>query len=570
MFDTAKFTRVIFASWIAGWLLLASLGVSFAQEAPRPFSANLNVTVADSRDDPSMETRTEVAAALHFDGKHRWRIDSIQLRSRRPGSVSSWVPASRTDFLIGDSASHSLYNFLSHALLPGIFYHEYDIGPLHPHNPEAHGLDDWTLFDPANPCAAAPGLTCKKLGIEDVRGSTCVKWLLTNPGRTPRTTRTVWIDQTTGITLRSDVSEEQLNPPGTIFTRHTTLELTGIQAAPQDPGLFELVSGNGMRVRTASMDAENLRGPSSNNDETYTFRSGAREVLVDVSVRDGKGHLLPELKRSDFRLFADGVERPISGFWFDESPIAVALVVDSSISMTLYIRDMQRTAEAVLSKLKPQDKVALFALDQSVDRLEDLTTDRKRVAAKIGRVPFMLNPAPCEGHGVPCTDVVNALFVATLYLKRNAPEMRRVIILVSDNVAGTSMVGPDRVFRDQDELIDTALQTETVIYDLAVGTAPRPCAQAVSCAHVISMDKITRETGGEMIRASSAGKMLEEVVQALRKRYLISFKPAQREPDGRTHTISLQLTSRFERPATYTIRHRRSYRTLQVNDSEVR
>lgn len=277
-------------------------------------------------------------------------------------------------------------------------------------------------------------------------------------------------------------------------------------------------------------------------DGVYTFRTAAQEVLVDAAVRDNRKRLMSDLQKKDFRILEDGVEQPIVGFWYDQLPIAVALVVDTSSSMRKNVEEMQKTAAQVLSGLKPQDKVALFSFGWEAQKLVDLTTDRSAVAQALGKVK--------TGDS---TDIVNALFVSTLYLKRNAPDMRRVVILVSDNKALPFTVLGNSDVKSEGDLIDVAIQCETAIYSLRIPNRESRYRSS------IAMDKVSEQTGGEMISSVSAERMLDEVIQSLRKRYVVSFKPAQKGAEGRMHTIELQLADEFGKRKGGSIHYRKGY-----------
>jgi VWFA-related protein len=285
-------------------------------------------------------------------------------------------------------------------------------------------------------------------------------------------------------------------------------------------------------------------------ETTYTFRTAAQEVLVDAGVRDSKKRLVADLHKGDFRILEDGIEQPIAGFWYDQLPIAVALVLDSSGSMQKNIDEVQKTAAQILSGLKPQDKVALFSFGSEVRKIVDLTTDRNQVAKAIGTIK--------TGDS---TDIVNALFVATLYLKRSAPDMRRVVILLSDNKAFPFTILRNSEVKSEADLIDTALKCETAIYSLRIRNRESGYRSS------ISMEKVTEQTGGEMFSSVSTGKMLDEVIQTLRKRYVLSFKPAQKAADGGFHTIELQLANKSGDQARGSIHYRRAYGTATPADS---
>lgn len=92
-----------------------------------------------------------------------------------------------------------------------------------------HKGPDWRMYNAANPCANVPNTTCQKVGMEMVNGRMCAKWQFT--GQSKASNRTVWIDQQTGIPVKS-VSDDG-----------TTLEITNIKLGSQSPSLFEIPAG---------------------------------------------------------------------------------------------------------------------------------------------------------------------------------------------------------------------------------------------------------------------------------------------------------------------------------------
>jgi Ca-activated chloride channel family protein len=531
-------------------LLLLSATVLPAQSAIPSFSAAVSVSRETySLVQPHAAEVSETRAKLYFDGNQRWRFDSIQVRdgwwwfvtsSRQRVSqpvFSPWSIPGNTEFFLRDAGEQRLLKFL----LPptaSVFYHEYDMRLDSLSMPEAYGLDSWAIYDRANPCSTAPTMTCERIAAETLEGRACEKWVLKRTAQVERTdiTRTLWIDHESGIVLRTELVEEQADAKNRKIRRHRVrLQLFDVSVKPQNSRLFQLVSSSGRHIGTTA-----ARDP-------HTFRTQAQEVLIDALVHGKRGRSISNLDRTDFRVFDDGAERPIVHFSQDELPLSVALVVDHSPSMTGEIQEMKETATEVLSRLKPQDNVALFAFDINVEKLVDLTSDRKRITDALRPIDV--------GKG---TDVLKALFAAVRYLKQAAPEMRRVIIVMSDNFAGTFTTDGNGIRRDQQELIDTALESEIVIYSLRIPTIP-PIGWPL-----IDMGRVTEQTGGEIITGPGASKMLEQTVLGLRQRYTLSFRPGRRDPDGRLHTIGLRLIDKYGVPAhDYSIQYRRGYRMLQ-------
>ncbi len=280
----------------------------------------------------------------------------------------------------------------------------------------------------------------------------------------------------------------------------------------------------------------------------YRLSVNVKMVLVDAVVRDRTGRMMDGLTRDDFRIFEDGVPQQIASFSRDQLPLAVALVVDRSGSVAPYIDELRRIANRALRQLKPGDQVALFSFANSVERVVDLTTDRDRIAAGIDRI-----------RAGGSTDIIDAIFEATTYLAKAAPDHRRAIILVSDN---QPTVRPQA---SEGETIRMAMETETVLYSLKTSGERIPLGLRLPdlVAGMGSVRKVAQETGGEVIDVASVGMLdpaLSGVVSRLRLRYAIGYYPTSQAQGGAFHSIEVQLIDRLGRPGSdYSIHARRGY-----------
>jgi len=288
--------------------------------------------------------------------------------------------------------------------------------------------------------------------------------------------------------------------------------------------------------------------PPPEGDGTFRLKVDVRLVMVEAFVRDEDGYVIEDLIQEDFRLFEDGAEQQITHFSRDELPLAVALVVDRSGSVAPFMPELRRAAYDTLTQLKSGDEVALFAFDSEVDRLMDLTTDRRRIAERIARIR--------AGGG---TNINDALTMALHYLAAVAPDRRRAIILISDSQATT------RGFSSQGDVIRMALETESVIYGVKT---PGDQGGVVGRVSVVlnrlgSVRKIAEETGGEEIDVRRVGSLqaaLSAVVSRLKTRYTLGYNSTNKERDGAFRQIEVRLTDRYGRPdADYSVYNRRGY-----------
>src|SRR5579863_4491175 len=79
--------------------------------------------------------------------------------------------------------------------------------------------------------------------------------------------------------------------------------------------------------------------------ESSTIRMDVNLVLVHAAVTNSAGQFVPGLTKQDFRLFIDGVSRPITVFERDDAAVAAGILVDNSASM------MQKGPEVIAAAL---------------------------------------------------------------------------------------------------------------------------------------------------------------------------------------------------------------------------
>jgi Ca-activated chloride channel family protein len=279
----------------------------------------------------------------------------------------------------------------------------------------------------------------------------------------------------------------------------------------------------------------------------FKLSVNVRMVLVDTVVRDRQGRLMENLTRDDFLVFEDGVQQEVQNFSRDELPLAVALVIDRSGSVAPYISELRRIAERALAQLKPDDQVALFSFAAGVERVEDLTKDRQRIADGIARVR--------AGGG---TNIIDALHDSVAYLAKMAPDHRHAVILISDNQA---TVQPQA---SEGETIRKAVESETVVYSIRTSGQGGPLSAPVLSilTGAGSVSKVTRETGGEIIDARSVASLdtaLAGVINRLRMRYCLGYYPSN-PVQGVYHAIVVRLSDSHGKPGSdYSLHARRGY-----------
>src|SRR5688500_5951422 len=117
-------------------------------------------------------------------------------------------------------------------------------------------------------------------------------------------------------------------------------------------------------------------------DDDDVVRTDTDLVVLNLTVTDKTGQYVKGLKRSDFKLYIDGVEvdpNTIAGFAFQEAPYAAVLLLDSSGSMEECFSLARSAAIRFLDGLRPEDVSAVYRFDSKVERVQDFSGGRDQI-----------------------------------------------------------------------------------------------------------------------------------------------------------------------------------------------
>jgi Ca-activated chloride channel homolog len=285
------------------------------------------------------------------------------------------------------------------------------------------------------------------------------------------------------------------------------------------------------------------------------------EVLLPVTVRDSTGQLVTGLTRSNFHVFEDNVEQPLSDLGLRQAPVDVVLLVDASSSVSENLDDFRRAAEGFAVHLAPDDRISLIQFDDRVLLLQDWTKSLAQLRRALRRV------AP--GMFTRFNDAM--LLAARDQLPR--ANARHAIIVLTDGIDS----GRGTTF---DSALRAALQSQTTIYvvsnteieraqkqsELSVLMSGSASAQRFNELRIEdlklglealdaserNLDQLTRSTGGRVYKPTSFNdleRIYREVAEELRNQYAIYYSPLNRTRDGGFRRVRVQTTDPKHRVA---------------------
>jgi len=289
------------------------------------------------------------------------------------------------------------------------------------------------------------------------------------------------------------------------------------------------------------------------------FGSQLDLVYVTVTVLDPAGRVVPDLPASAFEVREDGRPRPVSVFSHpgDEGvALDVALLLDTSGSMTAELQSAQRAALAVLEKIPRLRRRTVISFDTDI-RFWRTDADPMSLLSDI------VAARPPNG-----ASAIRSAVVAGIDDLVRHGSGRGVLILLSDGVDFGSAVTETQMFR--------AIESANVgIYPIPFvpsgwasgpstyrpGTVGRTGGGFPTTPDTLAargfLTRLADASGGLVLVPAGHGLAgaLDRLLEELASQYVLGFAPAG-GPLGKSHRLEVRLADRRLK-----VRHRERYRS---------
>ena len=297
-------------------------------------------------------------------------------------------------------------------------------------------------------------------------------------------------------------------------------QIAEAEAAP-DPICKECASGNRVNsVRPSSGIAPKFAGLT-------TFRSAVDEVSIMFAATD-HGRSVINLNVSDVGL-RDNRQPPAAISHFrneSQLPLRLGLVIDTSNSVTDRFHFEQAAAIKFLETVvtDKDDLSFVIGVNNSVLLVQDFTSDLQVIGKAINQL------AP--GGGTAIWDALS--FASQKLASRPEPEpVARVLVVISDGEDNSSTVSLR-------EAIQQAQRGDVAIYTICTRDFSDDALPSRTGEHALRT--FSELTGGAAFVPGSIHRLtssLSDLQQVIRSRYLISYKPAAFERDGKYRPIDI-------------------------------
>ena len=276
-----------------------------------------------------------------------------------------------------------------------------------------------------------------------------------------------------------------------------------------------------------------------------SFKSEVDMVTLDVAVLNNKGQFIPGIAKDQFRILEDNVPQQIRGVSMGEAPLTISMVIEFSNRFQQYwgpawYQTLQ-LAWGFASTLKREDYVAVVAYDMKPEILSDFTTDRGKTQQALSRLQIA---AWSEANLFDAiTDTADRM---------SGIEGRKAILLISSGIDTFSKITFDQTRKKLQEAgvpiyAIGLMQTLRMLMEARGMLGPMANMDFLQADN--ELKTFAKETGGQAYFPRFQGEspgIFQEIHQALRNQYVITYQPTNKAHDGTYRKIKVELVN----PAT--------------------
>ena len=286
------------------------------------------------------------------------------------------------------------------------------------------------------------------------------------------------------------------------------------------------------------------------------------QVVVPVTVKDGSGRLIADLRRDEFRIFEDNVEQRIAYFGADPTPISMVLLIDNDLK-SKDARQVSESLRAIVAGLSLNDEAFVCRFDQFFHEGKGFIADQDKLLTELKRTHLddepsvgpsssaISNGPSINGHsamgdapniaggvlnikGQPTKALDDAVYAAAQLLKDRDPERqrRKIIFLISDGVNG-----PKFNVNNYDTVLKELLRYNISVYGVGVGSA-------FFDRRFERLSKYAHDTGGDVyygLKSRAMEELYAKVTEEARNQYTLAYSPSGTDRGAEYHSIEVRV-----------------------------
>ena len=281
-----------------------------------------------------------------------------------------------------------------------------------------------------------------------------------------------------------------------------------------------------LAVGTALVCAVLVSAPAAQE----VFRASTDMVFLNVTATRGTV-AAGGLSQDDFAVFEDGRPQTIEVFSRDPQPIALSLLVDSSMSMESKMGMAADAAVGFVRRMRPGDAAQVVTFNSTTNIRQEFTNNQT-----------LLEQAIRTTRASGSTSLYTALYIAFSELerigRRTQGEIRRqAIVLLSDGEDTTSVMG-------YDDVIERARRSDVIVFAIGLRDGYSSSSTQGFRQHDFALRSLSQTTGGRVFFVDAAAQLpavYNQIADELSSQYTIGYTSRNTTRDGGWRQISIKV-----------------------------
>lgn len=265
------------------------------------------------------------------------------------------------------------------------------------------------------------------------------------------------------------------------------------------------------------------------------FRSGVDIVALNVVVTDAEQKYVAGLSSSDFAVYEDGIQQDVSFFGASEVPLDLAILLDTSASMTGKMPIVQQAASGFLTTLRHGDRAMIVDIKDATKVLFPLGDDLAAARTAI------MSTVPSGG-----TALYNGAYMTlkelTKQRRANSEIRRQAIVVLTDGDDTASLIS-------YDDLMDVAKQSAIGVYTITL-RSKYLVTQAAQRGHSyfsqseFGMKALAQETGARSFFPTDVSELpsiYSAIAEELATQYALGYSSKNPKLDGAYRRVIVRI-----------------------------
>jgi Ca-activated chloride channel homolog len=256
--------------------------------------------------------------------------------------------------------------------------------------------------------------------------------------------------------------------------------------------------------------------PIEVQDETHVG-----SVLLEASVQDKTGRFISGLGAKDFHVSENGQPQTLELTQQEEVANNLAVLVDSSQSMSRRVEFVRDAAQRLASYMRPKDRMLVVPFSKHLGPITGPTDDKKTVGEAVAAIS-------AKGG----TAIMDSLIELSAKLKPLSG--RNAVVLITDGYDENSE-------QNVAAALEACKDASATVYVVGIGGVA-----GISIKGQRMLKQIADATGGRLFlpaREEQLPAIHELIAQDVQHRYMVTYTPQNQDLDGKWRAISVGTTT---------------------------